>query len=109
MRAGCCGGGLSGGRPVVGGPGREAAAGRITSFNTGEYRQSITILQRAAGVSREPDLLGSIHLYVGLSYFVLGQQSLAREAFATAVTHDPELTLDPSRFKMLMVELFNQV
>jgi hypothetical protein len=81
----------------------------IARFNTGKYRQSITILQRAAGVTREPKLLGSIHLHIGLSYFVLGQQRRAREAFATAVTHDPELTLDPSRFKMPMVELFNQV
>jgi hypothetical protein len=81
----------------------------VTAFNGGDFQRSLKLLKRVAPSVRDPKELGRVHLYVGLNHAFLGQQARAKTAFAAALTHNPELEVDPKRIRPDVVQLFISV
>ena len=81
----------------------------ILRYKVGKFEGSVKVLGRAVKLTRKPALLGQIHLYLGLNHSTLGRRRAAREAFRTALTHDPALVLDPRKHKKMVVDLMEQV
>jgi len=81
----------------------------VTAFNAGEFQRSLKLLKQVAPSVRDPKELGRLHLYVGLNHAFLGQKAKARAAFAAALTHNPELEVDPKRIRPDVVQLFISV
>lgn len=76
-------------------------------FSTGEYEASITSLERAKDQTTDKKRLGQIMLYIGLGHQLLGAKQAAKDALAEALAHDPDLSLDPRRFKRELLELLS--
>jgi hypothetical protein len=81
----------------------------VEQYSVTEFERSIALLQRAQELTRDPELLGRIQLYLGVNFLVLGDRSAAAAAFAAALGHDPELTIDPARFNTEAIGLFGEV
>jgi hypothetical protein len=73
------------------------------------FRSAVELLERAALVTSDPQLLGRIQLYLGINHAVLGAPARSRQAFRAALTHNPLLELDPARIKQDVVDLFQEV
>ena len=74
-----------------------------------EFDSSLKLLDKAAKATRKAKLLGQIHLYTGCNLVEKKQEQKAAVAFTTALTHDPDLTMDPHFFKKPIVKVFNNV
>lgn len=81
----------------------------IYQYSIAEFERSIELLERARKLTDDAALLGKIQLYLGVNHAVMGKRRRARAAFRQALTHAPELTLDPAKFKSRVVELLEQV
>ena len=74
-------------------------------YKLGKFEGSIKVLKQALRKTRKPPLLGKAYLYLGLNHGTLGKKVLARKAFRSALTHDPSLTLSPSKHKQSLIDL----
>jgi len=90
----------------------------IGHYKTGELAQALDLLERAhqalkaevvgrGGEDHAP--AAQIYLYQGLCQAVTQKPSAARQSFARALEADPDLRLDPRRFKPQIVRLFDEV
>jgi len=78
----------------------------VELFDNAKFAASLALLNRAATRETRPLSLGRVRLYQGLCHAVMGQRSAARRAFTLALHADPDLKLDPQRFKRDFVEIF---
>ncbi len=76
------------------------------AFADGDFARGRELLRQAARRTSAPRLLAAIHLHLGLIHAGENQREAALQAFRTALTHAPELELDPHRHKRAFVELF---
>jgi len=97
-------------------PGRAAAESAEDLLKKGEQRYgladfegSLEVLEQASKATKDDELLGVIHRYRGLNYGELDKLDQARQAFATALTHDPDACPDPQSFKTHLAKLCRQV
>jgi tetratricopeptide (TPR) repeat protein len=81
----------------------------VQSFSEGALERSVDLLKQARAQAASPELLGAIHLYLGVNHEALGDAAAARQAFAQALKHDPTLTIDAKRFKASIVKMFEGV
>ena len=81
----------------------------ISLYNDGEFTASLRAMLRARKFADGSTLRARIELYVGLNRAILGQKAPADRAFAAALVHDPNLRLDPQRFKRELIEQFDTV
>ena len=97
--------------PALADPAGDLLKQAIVRYIGVDFRGSLGLLHeaRARDATRDPRLLGKIHLYIGCNHAELGQDARAREAFAAALGHDPALDLDPQWFKPSLVKMFRQV
>ena len=73
------------------------------------FDESMALLNRARAATRDPALLGRIHLYLGINHSILGDNAKCDEEFREALRHNPQLKLDPRRIKASIVERFNAI
>ena len=73
------------------------------------FDESIKHLNQAKEATRDPALLGRIHLYLGINHSILGDSARSDESFREALRHNPELKLDPKRIKASIVERFKTI
>jgi len=70
-------------------------------------------LKEALDLARQqrakPELVGRIHLYLGVHNAVLNRHDEAARTFREALRRDPLLDLDPQQFKPALVTLFREV
>jgi len=78
-------------------------------FEQGEFERSLDTLKRVRAEVLPSRSAGRLQLYLGLDHAFLGRIAKARAAFVAALTHDPELELDPHQIKPSVVELFREV
>ncbi len=76
-------------------PDASLEAGR-TALAEGEFERAIAILDAASRQSLDDALLAQIHLARGEAYAALQQYGAMEVAFAQALTHDPDVRLDPA-------------
>jgi hypothetical protein len=80
----------------------------VALFNAAEFERSLSTLRRARGL-RDTRALGRAQLYIGLDCAFLGRARQAREAFVAALTHDPQLDVDPQRIRPDVAQTFRAV
>jgi PEGA domain len=94
--------------PATEAPGAPATAaleaGR-TALAEGEFERAIAVLEAASRQTLDDVLLGRIHLARGEAYAALQQYGAMEVAFAQALTHDPDIRLDPKRVDPKRVSL----
>jgi len=81
----------------------------VKRFADGAIDEAEVHLRAAAGRTEDPGLLARIELQIGLVHATRGLRARAREAFRSALVHDPGVTLDPHRYRPDFVELFRAV
>ena len=86
----------------------DLAAG-VKHFQYAEFAKAERVLTRASRATEDARLLAQIHLYLGLSAVADGRRERGEQAFARALSFDPELKLDPQRFKQDLVDAFAAV
>lgn len=96
-------------QPALAEPALQSLDRALRHIAHAEFDSAIELLNRAKLASREPRLLGKIHLYLGVSHAILNQDDAARLAFREALLRDPELSLDPRQFKRSIIALFSSV
>ncbi|MGA9523436.1 MAG: PEGA domain-containing protein [Myxococcaceae bacterium] len=85
--------------PVPQSPGAEATAtleAGKTALAEGEFERAISVLDAASRQTMDDTLLGRIHLARGEAYAALQEYGAMEVAFAQALTHDPDIRLDPT-------------
>ena len=78
----------------------------LRHYAQGRFEAAIRVLHHALTATTAPKTLGQVQLFLGVSYAVTDRPAEAREAFAAALRYDPQVTLDPERFKPALVRLF---
>ena len=73
------------------------------------FDDSIKALEQARGRTSDAELLGRIHLYLGINHSILGQEARSDQEFRKALSYNPELQLDPKRIKASIVDRFNSI
>lgn len=81
----------------------------VRRYGLADFEGSLEQLTRAQEMTKDPGLLGQIHLYQGLNYGELDRLPLSRAAFTSALTYTPDICPDPSRFKASLVHLCQEV
>lgn len=100
---------LSESRQLHAQPAEELFKDAVVRFSMADFHLSIRLLKQAKLKAKDPGLLGRIYLYLGLNHAVIGQKKVAKKEFYTALIKNPGLSLDPKRFKLPILEMFNQV
>jgi hypothetical protein len=77
----------------------------VGHYDMGRFEASLRSLDRAETATTSPAVLARVHLYRGVNLAVLGRREQAQASFALALQHDPQISLDPNRFKPAIVEL----
>ena len=88
---------------------RELFQKGVFLISRARFDESIKHLKQAEAATRDPALLGRIHLYLGINHSILGDTAKSDEAFREALRHNPELKLDPRRIKASIVERFKTI
>jgi hypothetical protein len=77
----------------------------IRQFSSGEYEASLATLREAKEHTGDRKELARISLYTAFCLQLLGRQAESDRAMERALAQDPELSLDPRRFKRQLLEL----
>lgn len=81
----------------------------IARYHRGDFEEAVTALQRVAARLGPGPRRARAHLFRGLALAVLGRWTAAREAFAAALTDDPEIRPNRDRVRPSIVAAFEAV
>jgi tetratricopeptide (TPR) repeat protein len=83
----------------------------INLYEEGEYQKVCDFLEKLLYPLQIKGIenITQAHLYLGLSWAMLGEEEKAREEFKEALKLDPELSLDPDYFLPKIISLFEEV
>lgn len=81
----------------------------VLLISQARFDESLVHLNRAREATRDPGLLGRIHLYLGINHSILGDRPRADTAFRKALQYDPGQRLAPNRIKASIVQQFDAI